>query len=166
MKAWLGSILHPEQLIPCWVRVPQYSYSRKKSLIQTPSPLLWNFPLASEAHVLVNIPTQDGSGLGSPFCSAMDQHHHTQRRWTLCLSPSIQSKFRPQDSLVSFVHTDHMGTRWWPRDCIDRRTEMEARCKFTKKLNSTTALNTGMKHYSTLTIQAKALSQLSRNSGF
>lgn len=97
--------------------------------------------------MLVNIPAQDESGLRSPCCSAIDQHHHSQRCWTLCFSPSIQSKFRPQDSLVSFVHTDHMGTCWWPRDCIDRRTEMEARYEFTKKLNSTLAFNTGMKDY-------------------
>lgn len=43
---------------------------------------------------------------------------------------------------------------------------MEARYKSTKKLNSTTALNTGIKYYSTLTIKEKARPQLSRDSAF
>lgn len=140
--------------------MPQRGYSHKKSLTQAPSPLLWNFPLESEAHALVNIPAPDGSGLGSPFFLATDQQRHTQRRWTLCPPPSVQSKFSPQDSLVSFVHTDHMGTCWRPRDCIDRRTEREARYKFRTnkpKANSTTALNKGIKYSSTLTTEEQAL---------
>lgn len=82
-------------------------------------------------------------GLGSGLHAVQPRTRTTTHRDAgHCLSPSIQSKFRPQDSLVSFVHTDHMGTRWWPCDCIDRGTEMEARYEFTKKLNSTPAFNT------------------------
>lgn len=124
--------------------MPQCSYGREKSLTQAPFSIALELPSGKQAHVLVNILTLDGSGLGSPCCAATEQQHHTQPP-TLC-----QSKLRPQHSLVSFVHTDHVGTCRRPRHCIDGRTEREGKSKFTRKMISTTALSTGMKYYNTL----------------